>query len=134
MTRPATLSEAAERIAAGVPREIAIGEFLDTFYTEPSPDARYAMLAPEPAISGEARLDALFGAVGEYLAKQFKLPRVPPWVGNAQRVLDMPWHTTDSDSDAMREYLTVCSPAEFVHHNIFTESMPLRRARRPETP
>ncbi len=134
MTRPATLSEAAERVARGVPREIALSEFLDTFYLEPSAEARYAMLAAEPAFSGDARLDALLGAIGEYLAKQFRLPRVPPWVGDKRRVLDLPWHTTDSDSDAMREYLTVSSPAEFVHHNIFTEAMPLRRARRPETP
>lgn len=133
MTRPATLSEAAERIAGGVPREIAVAEFLDTFYLAQSPGARFATLAAEPAISGDPQLDALLGAIGEYLAKQFKLPRVPAWVGDKRRVLAEPWFTTSSDSDAMREYLSVSSPAEFIHHNIFTEPMPLRRARRPET-
>ena len=47
-------------------------------------------------------------------------------------LLAEPWFTTPMDSDAMREYLTVSSPAEFAHRNIFTESQPLRRARRPE--
>jgi hypothetical protein len=32
-------------------------------------------------------------------------------------------------SDAMREYLTFSSPAEFASRNIFTEERPLRRAR-----
>ncbi len=133
MTRPATLCEAAERIARGGACDVAVAEFLDTFYAEPSADLRLAMLMAEPPFTGDARQDALFGAIGEYLAKQYRLPRVPPWVGDARRVLAEPWFTTTMDSDAMREYLTVSSPAEFAHRNIFTESQPLRRARRPET-
>jgi hypothetical protein len=43
--------------------------------------------------------------------------------------LDRSWHTTSSDADAMREYLTFASPAEFRSRNIFTEERPLRRAR-----
>ena len=131
MTRPATLREAAERIIAGVERGAAIAEFLDTFYVESSAAARLAMLQSEPPFTGDARTDALFGAVGQYLAKQFKLDHVPHWVADKRWVLAEPWFTTDSDSDAMREYLSVASPAEFRHYNIFTEPMPLRRARDP---
>jgi hypothetical protein len=35
-------------------------------------------------------------------------------------------------TDAMREYLTFASPAEFASRNIFTEGRPLRRARGPQ--
>jgi hypothetical protein len=36
---------------------------------------------------------------------------------------------TPFTDDAMREYLTFASPAEFRSRNIFTEERPLRRAR-----
>jgi hypothetical protein len=132
LTRPATLSDAVERIARGDARDAAIAEFLAVFYAQTSPEARLAMLTTEPALTGDARLDALLGAIGEYLAKQYRLSRVPAWVGGTRRMLAEPWFTGAVDSDAMREYLTVSSPAEFARRNIFTESMPLRRARRPE--
>ncbi|MCK1514523.1 hypothetical protein IVB22_18500 [Bradyrhizobium sp. 190] len=45
--------------------------------------------------------------------------------------LDRPWFTAADPSDAMREYLTFSSPAEFASRNIFTEERPLRRARGP---
>jgi len=45
------------------------------------------------------------------------------------RYLDRAWHTTPFESNAMREYLTYASPAEFRSRNIFTEERPLRRAR-----
>jgi hypothetical protein len=32
-------------------------------------------------------------------------------------------------TDGMREYLTFASPAEFASRNVFTEELPLRRAR-----
>jgi hypothetical protein len=75
------------------------------------------------------RLDALVGAIAEYLAKQRCLGRVPGWVCDPARRLAEPWFTTSSLSDAMREYLTFASPAEFASRNIFTEERPLRRAR-----
>ena len=40
MTRPATLFETAERIAAGSEPGAALAEFLDTFYAAPSGEAR----------------------------------------------------------------------------------------------
>jgi hypothetical protein len=56
------------------------------------------------------------------------------------RYLDSPWHTSsifidwtrEFMTDAMREYLTFASPAEFASRNTFTEERPLRRARGPQ--
>jgi hypothetical protein len=127
--RPSTLKEAVERLRAGDPRGAALAEFVDTFLLAPDADARYATIETEPAPSGDARLDALAGAVAEYLAKQYRLGRVPAWVSQPRRRLDEPWFTTSSSAPAMREYLSVASPAEFRSHNIFTEERPLRRAR-----
>jgi hypothetical protein len=89
------------------------------------------MLAEEPQPLGDRRLDGLFGAVAEYLAHQFNLPRVPPWAYLPGRYLDRAWHASTIEDEAFREYLTFASPAEFASRNIFTEERPLRRARGP---
>jgi hypothetical protein len=127
--RPNTLAEAVERIRMGAPQDVALAEFVDTFDLAPTIEARYATIADEPALTSDKRLDALVGAMAEYLAKQRKLGRVPRWVGGSARYLDQPWHTCASTDDGMREYLTFSSPAEFASRNIFTEERPLRRAR-----
>ena len=127
--RPATLAEALERVSAGQPLEKALPEFLDTFYLAPSTEARMKSIADEPSLTGDIRLDALVGAVADYLAGLYRLPEVPNWAFGPKRFLDEPWHVAPFDSDAMREYLTFASPAEFRSRNIFTEERPLRRAR-----
>jgi hypothetical protein len=129
--RPNTLAEAVERIRAGSPRDAVIAEFIDTFDLAATNEARYATIASEPPLSGDERLDALVGGIAEYLAKQRRLPRVPPWAGKPTRRLKTPWFTTSSPTDAMREYLSFASPAEFSSRNIFTDERPLRRARGP---
>jgi hypothetical protein len=127
--RPKTLAEAIERVRMGAVKDVTLAQFVDTFDLAPTTEARYATIAAEPALTNDKRLDALVGAIAEYLAKQRKLGRVPSWVGAPARYLDQPWHTCDSANDAMREYLTFSSPAEFASRNIFTEERPLRRAR-----
>jgi hypothetical protein len=127
--RPATLAQAYERIIAGSARQATIAEFLDSFYLARTPERRLAMLADEPRLTGDARLDALAGAIAEYLAKQYRLPAVPDWAFEPCRYLDRAWHTTPFADPGMREYLTFASPAEFKSRNIFTEERPLRRAR-----
>ena len=67
--RPDTLAEAIERIQAGEPQDVALAEFVDTFLMAPDVAARYATLEQEPARSDDARLNALAGAMAEYLAK-----------------------------------------------------------------
>ncbi len=129
--RPNTLAEAVERIEAGSVPDIALAEFVDAFDLAKSDQDRYASIESEPKLTGNDRLDALVGAIAEYLAKQRRLGRVPPWASNPARRLADPWFTTVSPSEAMREYLTFASPAEFASRNIFTEERPLRRARGP---
>ena len=129
---PNTLADAVEEIQAGSARDVVLAEFVDTFDSAKTDRDRYASIEREPKLTGDGRLDALVGAVAEYLAKQRRLGRVPHWVSDSARRLDRPWFTTASPSDAMREYLTFASPAEFASRNIFTEERPLRRARGPQ--
>ena len=129
--RPNTLAEAVQTIQAGSAREAVLAEFVDTFDLAQTDQDRYASIEEEPKLTGDDRLDALVGAVAEYLAKQRRLGRVPHWVCDPARRLDKPWFTATNPSDAMREYLTFSSPAEFASRNIFTEERPLRRARGP---
>ncbi len=127
--RPATLAETYERIAAGVSSDTALPEFLDTFYLTSTPEGRLDTLRDEPRLTGDAQLDALAGAVAEYLASQYELPSIPAWAFEPARYLDRAWRTCPIDSKGMREYLTYAGPAEFRSRNIFTEERPLRRAR-----
>jgi hypothetical protein len=127
--RPATLAETYERITAGDELEVALSEFLDTFYLAETRELRIETLRREPPLTGDAHLDALAGAVAEYLSRQYGLPTIPDWAFEPVRYLDRAWHTTPFDSDGMREYLAFASPAEFRSRNIFTEERPLRRAR-----
>jgi len=129
--RPATLAEAVERILAGSQRDVVLAEFIDTFDLAKTDDDKFASIELEPKLTGDARLDALVGAMAEYLAKQRRLGRVPHWVCDPAPSLDEPWFTASSPSPAMREYLTLSSPGEFSSRNIFTEERPLRRARSP---
>ena len=129
--RPATLAEAYRRIVAGEPREKIFPEFLDTFYLAANAELRLKTLVDEPPLTGDARFDALAGAVADYLARQYRLPRVPDWAFEPERFLDSPWHVAPFDDNGMCEYLTFASPAEFRSRNIFTEERPLRRARTP---
>jgi hypothetical protein len=129
---PNTLADAVERIQAGSAQDVELAEFVDTFDLAKTDLDRYALIEREPKLTGDVRLDALVGAIAEYLAKQRRLGRVPDWVSGSARRLTNPWFTTTSQSDAMREYLTFASPAEFASRNIFTEERPLRRARGPQ--
>jgi hypothetical protein len=130
---PNTLADAVEKIHAGSARDVVLAEFVDMFDLAETDRDRYASLDREPRLTGDARLDALVGAIAEYLAKQRRLGRVPAWVSSPARRLANPWFTAASPSDAMREYLTFASPAEFASRNIFTEERPLRRARGPQS-
>lgn len=129
--RPHTLAEAIEKIRAGEPQDVVLAEFVDHFVSRDSAEKRYAALKEAPARTNDQHLNALIGAIAEYLAKQYKLGHVPSWASAPWRSLSQPWFTTTSTAPAMREYLTWASPAEFRSRNIFTEERPLRRARIP---
>ena len=127
--RPNTLAEAVERIRAGEPQDEMLAEFVDSFLLAPNAAARYAAIDQEPSRTPDDRLNALVGAIAEYLAKQHRLSGIPRWASAPWRRLDEPWFTTSSTKPGMREYLAFTSPAEFRSRNIFTEERPLRRAR-----
>jgi len=127
--RPNTLADAVASIQAGSAQDVVLAEFVDTFDLAKTNEDRYASIEREPKLTGDVRLDALVGAMAEYLAKQRRLGRVPHWVCDPARRLDQPWFTVVNPTDAMREFLSFSSPAEFASRNIFTEERPLRRAR-----
>jgi hypothetical protein len=130
MARPSTLVQAAKRIAAGEAWDFVWAGFLDCFYLERDDEARRAMLRSEPTMSGNEKLDCFTAATAEYLWKQHGLGSpVPSWIMKPERVLREPWFATNLTAPAIREYLSFASPAEFIHHNIFTDEAPLRRAR-----
>jgi hypothetical protein len=131
--RPATLAQTAERVASGQSLDKALPEFLDEFYLAATPELQIPMLTEEPPLTGDAQVDGLMGAVAEYLAHQFNLPKVPAWAYSPVRYLDRAWHVSSMADDGFREYLTFSSPAEFASRNIFTEERPLRRARGPRS-
>jgi hypothetical protein len=131
-----TLAQAFEDIASGQQPEEVLSKFMEAFFQAKTAEARLSLLSDEPRISGQSRLDALAGAIAEYLAKQHRLPMVPSWVGDPRRYLERAWHVLlyrdertgklPLSDEGLREYLTFSSPAEFKSRNIFTEARPLR--------
>jgi hypothetical protein len=75
--RPNTLAEAVERIRAGEPQDEMLAEFVDSFLLASDSDSRYAAIEREPVRTSDDRLNALVGAMAEYLAKQHRLSRLP---------------------------------------------------------
>jgi hypothetical protein len=130
-----TLAEAFERIAGGDQPEGPLSEFVQSFFQTEGDETRLSLIIEAPRPTGQKRLDALAGAIAEYMAKHFCLPSVPPWVGEAIRFLDRPWHVLifndgrerrlPLSDEGLREFLTFSSPAEFRSRNIFTEAGPL---------
>ncbi len=133
--RPSTLAEACRRAQAGerFPQAfaLAIGDFLQAYYTAPDPDAREPMLHDEPPRFADPRYDALVGGLAEYLYKRWAPFRPPPWIGNADRYLDLPFWPVGEGDAALMEYLVVASPGEFKSRNVMTDETPLRCACQP---
>ncbi len=87
--RPTTFAESYERIIAGTDCDAALAEFLDTFYVTPTAEGRLDTLGREPRLTGDEHLDALAGAVAEYLARQYELPSIPAcWAFEPSRYLE----------------------------------------------
>ena len=126
--RPFTLFELSKRIKDGASQVKEFSDFLDYFYGRQSKAEMSACLDDEPLQMADVRLDALFGACAEYLARRYQLSSLPKWAFHEQRYLKEPWFTT-TGGDQLQEYLVFSSPAEFRSRNIFTEAAPFRRAR-----
>ncbi|UEM22171.1 hypothetical protein JL100_005320 [Skermanella mucosa] len=76
--RPGTLAEAIRRYNAGQQKfGVALGEFLDEFYLDREPSSRRARIKEAPEFVGADIIDAYVGAVGEHLARRWKLGDPP---------------------------------------------------------
>ncbi len=128
--RPATVAEACRRFCDGEPWDKALGDFLHAFYAADNASARAVMLAEEPPPLGAQR-DALLGGIAEYLFKRWAPESAPPWIGNRDRYLALPWFPGAEDNPALMEYLTFASPSEFKSRNVMVDDQPLRRANMP---
>ena len=107
--RPNTLAEAIERIRDGELQDVALAEFIDSFLSAETA-MQYRSIEQEPEITNDARLDALVGAIAEYLAKQHRLGRVPQWAYGTRRRLDEPWFTTSSTETRDARIPRLCKP------------------------
>ena len=130
---PTTLADAACRsVRTKIPLSVCLDEFLDAFYTERDPERRQSMIDEEPDRTGSTRDDAYLGAVGEHLARVWKL-RIPAWTDAPWRAVTEPWFVGGMGVGLSGLFL-VESPIAFRRRRIFTEAQPLRRARMPDPP
>ena len=102
--------------------------FLDDFYTDPSAAGRRARVADDPGLTGDDKLDALMGAIGEHLCRRWRLGDPPAWTNDEARFLSRPWFM---GPERMKGFLLAESPSAYRRRLIFTEAEPLRRARMP---
>src|SRR5260221_14351677 len=129
LARPDTLAEVQRLVR--VDREklrFCLAGFLDQFYSVRDPASRYARISDDPGLSGEERLDALLGAIGEHLSRRWQLGPPPLWTEDSARVLS---HPGVMGPERMKGFLLIESPAAYPRRFIFTEAEPLRRARMP---
>jgi hypothetical protein len=129
--RPHTLAEVVSRVEAGVAWDIALPEFLDTFYFAlrgyPGPGPQSCLHA-EPAAVADPVWQAQLGAIGEHLAERWFLTK-PRWANHQSRFLAIPHFP--SGTERYKGWYFVQSPIAFRRRMIFTEAEPLRRARFP---
>ncbi len=132
MWRPHTLAEVVRREQQGENREMALAEFLDTFYLalqRQGHAAAQACLDEPPASHPDAVFHAYLGAVGEHLALRWGLT-VPRWTLDPSRFLRRPFFTAKG-MEGLKAMCIAESPTAFRRRLIFTEAEPLRRARLP---
>jgi|ERR1700730_8634336 len=129
LTRPGTLAQVLRLVRdEGEKLRYCLAGFLDQFYGDRDSATRFTRITDDPGRSGDARLDALFGAIGEHLARRWQLGPPPGWTEDPARFLSRPWFM---GPERMKGFLLVESPAAFRRRFIFTEAEPLRRARMP---
>jgi len=129
-TRPGTLAQVLRLVRdEGEDLQFCLAGFLDGFYTDPMPRLRRARIDDDPGLTGDAKLDALIGAIGEHLCHRWGLGAAPAWSEAPERFkLTKPWFI---GSERMKGFLLAESPSAYRRRLIFTEAEPLRRARMP---
>ena len=98
-------------------------EFVSRFAaTEPA--RRVALLLDEPAPVGDARWDALLGALAEHLAFHDAVDP-PQWCTGPNRFLDRPWYWIDLPS--VRRRAKLGAPTAFRRRNVWVDRSDLER-------
>lgn len=130
LSRPGTLAEAArlEAIHGSASRPFLIAGFLDEFYSDRDAKSRRNRLTDAPAITHDAKTDALYGAIGEHLCHRWILGAPPSWTNHKARFLHQPWFL---GPERMKPFLLAESPSAYRRRFIFAEAEPLRRASMP---
>ena len=130
MTRPGTLAQVLRLVRDdGETLRFCLAGFLDEFYADSDPASRRARVDEAPALTGDVRQDAFFGAIGEHLCHRWELGTPPEWTNDPARFLDRPWFI---GPERMKAFLLVESPSAFRRRFIFAEAEPLRRASMPK--
>jgi hypothetical protein len=132
-SRPETLAGAIARTNSGGDFSFALSEFLDTFYghvRRGEVALAQGAIDDEPAPMLDICLHAYVGGVGEHLARRWSLPRIPAWTNHPSRFLQEPLFG-QTYPGTKYIYLEE-SPLAFRRRLIFTEAVPLRRARMPQ--
>ena len=125
--RPRTIREVSIRAGNGTQAfDVALREFLDTFYAEPA--QRDAALR-EPPVPIDDLHDAYLAATAEHLARCHDLA-VPQWSESHGLSLRRPFFAGGLES--LKARLTVESPAAFRRRLLFVSKNALSRARVPE--
>jgi hypothetical protein len=129
LTRPGTLAEVQRLVRSeGEKLRFCLAGFLDEFYADRDAAKRRARIADDPGLTGEARFDALMGAISEHLSTRWQLGPAPLWTDDPARFLSRPWFL---GPERFKPFLLAESPAAYRRRFIFTEAEPLRRAGMP---
>jgi hypothetical protein len=122
--RPTTLREVVRRAKSGTQEfDLALREFLDSFYS--SPQLRAAAVAGRPELMDELH-DAYVAAVAEHLARSFALP-VPEWTETQGNDLRKPFFAGGLES--LKGVLVAESPTAFRRRLLFVSKDALSRPR-----
>lgn len=89
--------------------------FADDFRGSPRP-GKVALIADEPASTGDARFDAVLAGVAEVFAAEGGIP-APAWVNDPSRFV-MPWWFVAS-RPAFHAYTLANAPALIARHGVF---------------
>lgn len=121
-----------QAVRKGIPYGVALGDFLDAFYRQPTADK----LREEPCRlanfhTNGAIYDALLAATVEHLARLFEMP-IPRWCMMEERRLEKPFFAMPSPS--FRATLLLESPPAFRSRNLFVTANALERASQHATP
>ena len=111
--RPHSLYEVGRRVADGEVFDIALREYLDSFYA--NPEQREEAIKQQPQ-TPDALRDAYVAAVAEHLARSYRL-KVPDWAENQGLDLARPYFAGGLES--LKARLTVESPTAFRRRMLF---------------